>query len=187
MFIFCCTLAAASAAAPLAQAQTKTTQPSKNKSASSIDVSLGVFGQLTSARSPTDAVTDSSGTVYTQTIQGTSASAGVLGTVHQSFGRWLGYGVNLGYTRFTENYSQGIAFTPKANLVPALSPTSSFTRGSIGTNMYELTGAYLVQGPKTKRVDTFAQLGGGVLSFLQRRTLPPMPSNFVRPWFSERV
>jgi opacity protein-like surface antigen len=39
--------------------------------------------------------------------------------------------------------------------------------------MYELTVAYAVQGPKTKRFSTFAQLGGGGLYFLP--TQDPSP------------
>jgi opacity protein-like surface antigen len=143
-----------------------------------MDVSLGVFGQLTPSRTPTETITQSAGTSFIQSIQGTSASAGVLGTFHQSFGRWLGYSVNLGYSRFTENYSQGTEFIPNPSYVPHLNPTSSFARGSIGTNMYELTGAYLVQGPRAKHFDTFAQLGGGVLSFLPTQDPSPYAVQF---------
>lgn len=102
-----------------------------------------------------------------QTTQGTSPSAGVLGTFHQSLRPWLGYNVNLGYSRFSENYSHGFAYIPNSNQPPPLSnPNYSFAQGSIGTNMYELTVAYAVQGPKTKRFNTSAQVGGGGLFFL---------------------
>ncbi|HEY1743478.1 MAG TPA: hypothetical protein VGG18_09960, partial [Granulicella sp.] len=111
---------------------------------------------------------------------GTSPSAGVLGTFHQSLRPWLGYNVNMGYSRFSENYSQGSAYLPTTNQggqvpPPPLqnNPSSNFSQGSIGTNMYELTVAYAVQGPKTKRFSTFAQLGGGGLYFLP--TQDPSP------------
>ena len=123
-----------------------------------MNVSLGVFGQLTPARTPIDKTTDPYGTVYTQSTQGTSASAGVLGTFHQSFGRWLGYSVNLGYSRLAENNSQGTAYIPNPKDNPPERPYSYFAQGSIGTNMYELTGAYVVEGPRTKRGDMFVQL-----------------------------
>lgn len=129
------------------------------------DFSLGMFGQLTPARTPT-AVSYDAGTLITQTIQGTSSSAGILGTFHQSFARWLGYNVNFGYSRFSEEYSQGVYFIPDPHLFPTENPASYFNRGSIGTSMYELTGSYLIQGLKAGHVNWFGQLGGGVLSFL---------------------
>jgi hypothetical protein len=142
----------------------------KGKSSSITDFSLGIFDQLTPTRTPTEIATFQNGIAYDQTTQGTSTSAGFLGTFHQSFRPWLGYNVNFGYSRFSEKYSQGM-YSPNPSAPP--SPYSSFDYGSIGDNMYELTGAYLVQGPRARRVDTFFQLGGGVLSFLP--TQDPSP------------
>jgi hypothetical protein len=105
---------------PLAKAQAVGAHVSKSKSSSAIDVSLGIFGQLTPARTPTEFFTDQTGTLINQTIQGTSTSAGVLGTFHQSFRPWLGYGVNLGYSRFSENYAQGMEFIPNPKHIPTL-------------------------------------------------------------------
>jgi hypothetical protein len=153
-----------------AQDQTVVTPTSKGKSSSAIDVSLGVFGQLTPAQTPTETSVFLNGTAYDQTVQGTSPSAGVLTTIHQSFRPWLGYNINFGYSRFSEQYSQGMYFP---NPTTPTNPISSFSYGSIGENMYELTGAYLVQGPRARHVDTFFQLGGGVLSFLP--TQDPSP------------
>lgn len=161
-----------------AQSQTAGARTTKNKSGSITDVSLGVFGQLTPSRTPMDISTQSDGTSITQTIQGTSDSAGVLGTFQQSFGRWLGYSVNLGYSRFAEHYAHGSEFIPNPKYLPKMDSTSNFEQGSIGTNMYELTGAYLVQGPKVSRFDTFAQLGGGVLSFLPTQDPSPYAVQF---------
>ena len=143
----------------------------KNKSVVSSDFSLGAFGQLTPARTPVTVTPLSDGVERAQTTQGSSPSAGVLGTFHQNFRSWLGYNVNPWYSRFAENYSQGRAFVPsQANGFP---PSSYFAEGSIGTNMYEVTVAYSVQGPRTKRFKTFAQVGGGGLFFLP--TLDPSP------------
>ena len=146
---------------------------------SGIDFSLGTFGQLTPARSPTSVSYDA-GTLTIQSIQGTSSSAGILGAIHQSFKPWLGYGVNFGYSRFSEEYSQGMYFVPDPNLFPTENPTSSFSRGSIGTSMYELTGSDLIQGLRTRHVEWFSQLGGGVLSFLPTRN-PSVLSVQFRP------
>lgn len=153
-----------------AQTQTVSAHASNGNSSSAIDVSLGIFGQFTPARTPTEITPYRDGTAYDQTTQGTSTSAGFLGTFHQSFRPWLGYNVNFGYSRFSEQYSQGMYFP---NPTTPTNPISSFSYGSIGENMYELTGAYLVQGPRARHVDTFFQLGGGVLSFLP--TQDPSP------------
>ena len=159
-------------------AQTGGAKPSKKKSIISTDVSLGVFGQLTRTRPPGNTVQDQYGSYSTQTTQGTSPSAGVLGTFHQSLHPWLGYNINLGYSRFSENYSQGAAYVPAKNSpVPAW---YSFSRGSIGTEMYELSIAYVFEGPRTRRFNTFGQFGGGGLFFLP--TQNPSPANKqIRP------
>lgn len=159
-------------------AQTGGAKPSKKKSIISTDVSLGVFGQLTRTRTPGNTIQDQYGSYSTQTTQGTSPSAGVLGTFHQSLHPWLGYNVNLGYSRFSENYSQGAAYVPAKNWsVPAW---NSFSRGSIGTEMYEISIAYVFAGPRTRRFNTFGQFGGGGLFFLP--TQNPSPANKqIRP------
>lgn len=112
-----------------------------------------------------------------QQTEGTSLSAGVLGTFHQSFRPWLGYNVNLGYSRFSENYSDGVGYNPTDT---GAYPNGSFYHASIRTNMYELTGAYVVEGPRAKRLSTFGQLGGGALFFLP--TKDPSPASVqIRP------
>jgi opacity protein-like surface antigen len=128
------------------------------------DISVGTYGQLTFTRTPTTSQVYANGTSTTQQTQGTSDSEGVFGTFHQQFKPLLGYNVNFGYTRFSEDYSHGQQFVPTANAtVPA---SSSFTQGSIRTNMYDLTIAYVVEGPRTRRVTTFGQFGGGGLFFV---------------------
>jgi opacity protein-like surface antigen len=152
-------------------AQTLDLKYPQKKFVRSIDVSLGVFGQLTGTRVPITTIQDDFGVHTIQTTQGTSPSAGVLGTFHQSFKPWLGYNVNLGYTRFSENYSYGAAFVPAEALT--FKPWSSFSQGSIGTNMYELTIAYVFEGPRNKRFSTFGQFGGGGLFFLPTQNSSP--------------
>jgi opacity protein-like surface antigen len=129
-----------------------------------MDLSVGIFGQLTQARIPVTSQQYSDGLFTTQKSQSTSPSAGVLGTFHQQFTRWLGYNVNFGYTRFTENYSYGTAFLPSPT--SSIASTSSFTRGSIGTNVVETTVAMVARGPKSRSFSMFAQFGGGGLFFL---------------------
>lgn len=138
-------------------------QTQRKNVVSGMDVSVGIFGQLTQARIPTTSQQFSNGLYTTQASQSASPSAGVLGTFHQQFTRWMGYNVNVGYTRFTENYSDGTAFIPSAT---SIAPTSTFTRGSIGTNVVETTIAMVAQGPRSHRFSTFVQFGGGGLFFV---------------------
>ena len=137
-----------------------TSTPPKARFVPTTDISVGIFGQLTPTRIQTSSETDSmpadNGEPYIQATQGTSASAGVLGTFHQQFKPWLGYNVNLGYSRFTENYSNGNTYI-----------------ATIGTNMYELSAASVVQGPRTKRFSTFFQTGGAILTFLPTQNPSP--------------
>lgn len=126
-------------------AAAQTPQPTQRRDAmSGMDVSVGIFGQLTQARTPITSQQFSNGLFTMQASQSASPSAGVLGTFHQQFTRWWGYNVNIGYTRFAENYSYGTVFTPSAT---SIAPTSTFTRGSIGTSVVETTVAMAVQGP----------------------------------------
>jgi opacity protein-like surface antigen len=142
------------------------------------DVSIGIDSQLTDTRMPTTTAVYTGGIATTQITQGTSPSAGVLGTFHQSFKPWLGYNVNFGYTRFSENYSHGEEFTP--NTTSALPANASFKQGSIRTSMYELTIAYRVEGPRTRRFSTFGQFGGGGL-FFNPANNPADPKEQTRP------
>ena len=167
-----------------ASAQTSDPQPAtisthpKTRIAPTTDISVGIFGQLTPARTPTTSETISTPTVtgesFFQATQGTSASAGVLGTFHQQFNRWLGYNVNVGYSRFTENYSDSYTYT---STTPQYSE-SDVSHTSIGTNMYELSAASVVQGPRTKRFSTFFQTGAAILSFLPTEDPSPGSAQF---------
>jgi hypothetical protein len=75
-------------------------------------------------------------------------SLGALATVRQSFHPWLGYEVNYGYTRFSERYS-----------------TLPF---DLQSNLHEVSGAYLLQGPKIPilGLQPFGAVGVGALIFL---------------------
>jgi opacity protein-like surface antigen len=106
-----------------------------------------------------------------------SSAAGVLGVFHQQFKPWLGYNVNLGYTRSTVNYSYESSFTPTSSALPT---STSLQHGSIGTNVYEVSVASVIQGPHTKRFSTFTQVGGGGLFFLPTQR-PASTSQQTRP------
>ena len=167
-----------------AAAQTSDPQPAatsthtKTRFVPTTDISVGIFGQLTPARTPTTSETISTPTVsgesFFQKTQGTTPSVGVLGTLHQQFNRWLGYNVNVGYSRFTENYSDSYTYT---STTPQYSE-SGVSHTSIGTNMYELSAASVVQGPRTKQFSTFFQTGAAILSFLPTQNPSPGSAQF---------
>ncbi len=153
-----------------ALSQTANPNAAKKSFATDTDLSLGIFGQLTPTRAPVSTTTTSFGTTIQQKTQGTTPSAGVLGTFHQSFNPWLGYNVNFGYSRFSENYSHSFSNTPTD---PSQRGYAQFSQGSVPSNVFELTLAYVVQGPRTKRFNTFAQYGGGALWFLPTGSSSP--------------
>jgi hypothetical protein len=98
-------------------------------------VSLGVAPQLTASR--------------VSTGQSLDPSPAVLATFRQSFRPWLGYSVNLGYTRTTEH-----------------NDTAYAAHYDIPASMYELSLSYLTQRHITRRLTAFADLGAGMVSFL---------------------
>ncbi len=85
---------------------------------------------------------------------------GVQGTLHQQFTPLLGYNVNVSWSRPNEPYSAALAPSNNPN------PASLVATGSVPTNVYEVTGAYVAKGPfVAKRLQVFGQIGGGVLHF----------------------
>jgi opacity protein-like surface antigen len=77
-------------------------------------------------------------------------SLGVLATARQSLHPWLGWEINYSYTRFSERYST------------ALFPVN------VQSNMHEVSGAYLLQGPTIPilGLQPFGAVGVGGLIFL---------------------
>jgi hypothetical protein len=133
--------------------------------ADKIDLSLGVFAQLTGTRTTTTTI----GPSYQQNTAGATPSAGFLAVFHQQFRGWAGYDVNAGYSRTVYNYTAAAA----------TGTVSSFTHAAVGTNMYELSVAYVAKAPaSTHHLQTFAQGGGGVLAFLPTEKLFPGAVNF---------
>jgi hypothetical protein len=120
-------------------------------------ISLGVFSQFTSGRTQD---------LYNGfSAQGTVPSAGTLGTFRQTFSPWLGYSVNLGYSRVAEHY-------PGAG-------------ANINSNMYESSIAYVAHTPVNKRFSLFGDAGPGLLTFLpfpgSPHTIQSVASVQVRP------
>jgi len=163
---------------PEGPAQTANPNSTEKNFTPGMDISLGAFGQITGTRIPTTTTVEDFGISVIQKTQGTSPLAGVLGTFHQSFKPWLGYNVNVGYTRFAESYSYGAAFIPSQS--STFKPFASFSQGSIETNMYELTIASVVAGPRNRRFSTFGQFGGGGLFFIPTQSHSPA-SQQTRP------
>ena len=110
-------------------------------------ISVGGFGQFTATR-----FNSSFNTFTTESINPT---AGVLATVRQSFKPWLGYSINMGFTRASEHYS-----------VNATSDVVNNTNNAyLLANMYEYSASYVAEKRITPRLSGFADLGGGVVVF----------------------
>jgi hypothetical protein len=111
--------------------------------------SLGVFPQLTATR----VVNFNSGDFDTQSL---SPSAGVLGTFRQQFRPWLGYSVNMGFTRGT------IHFTQDAGHGSANTADNFY----IANDIYELSLSWVAEKRITPKLSGFADVGAGMVSFL---------------------
>jgi opacity protein-like surface antigen len=131
-------------------------QPNKVKpiNVSEFTFGVGVTAQLTATR--TTQKLDS------QNIVGTTPSAGFLASFQQQIHPLMGYNINFGYTKLTQNYeaNQGL-LNPTTGVI-----TGGFSRGSIPANVFEISSAYVVKRPQHgSRFQPFAELGGGVLIF----------------------
>jgi opacity protein-like surface antigen len=125
-----------------------------------IDVSLGVFPQLTGTRTVEHTITNPLGNILLETTQGTTPSAGVLGTFHQQLTHWIGYETSFGYTRLAENYLAAVGDNGMGG------DTNSAVARSISSDVYELSLAVVAKGPvSTHRMQTFLDGGSGVLLF----------------------
>jgi hypothetical protein len=144
-------------------------QPSSNQSTvvrnffhPQTSFSLGTFGQVTPTRIDSRTVP---GVIPTYGVEqtyfltsGASPTAGVLGTFRQQFRPWLGYSVNMGYTRLTER------FTQYSNISNPYSEDSYDVK--VNTDMYELSLSYTASKQLTPRMSGFAEAGAGALAFL---------------------
>ena len=111
-------------------------------------ISLGIFPQLTLTRTQE----------FSTGLLGQSAapSTGTLGTFRQTFSPWLGYSVNLGYSRVSEQYLN-------AGSAGAYSSLQGY---NADTNMYETSVTYIAHTHASRRISLFGELGPGLLTFL---------------------
>jgi hypothetical protein len=112
-------------------------------------VSLGAFASLT----PTRLQNGSHGELATESA---SPAAGALGTFRQSFTPWLGYSVNMGFTRTTLHYTNGASYGSAGTAANYYTPA----------DQYELSLSYVAQKHITPRLTGFFDLGAGMQSFL---------------------
>jgi hypothetical protein len=122
-------------------------------------ISLGATGQLTATR-----VTETNRSLISESLspalitQSLSPSTGVLATFRQSFSPWLGYSVNLGYTRATYHYTSA-----------APAPTTGQTVETfIPNNIYETSVSYIAQKHLTPAFTLFGEAGAGAIAFAAR-------------------
>ncbi len=113
-------------------------------------ISLGAFAQITPTRLQNNKY---DGLLLSTQTQGIAPTAGVLGTFRQQFRPWLGYSVNMGYTRVDERY-----------LLPSYPAYNSDLH--VPSNLYELSFSYVATERLTPRLTGFADLGAGFLTAL---------------------
>jgi hypothetical protein len=141
-------------------AATRAQEASKIPSKIDNTVSIGAFGQLTN-----------SAVVPGGNSEGASGSFGTLLSFHSSY-RWdLGYDINYGYTRYSDQYSF-YKTPPPAGI-------------NVATGMHELTAAYRIQGPTLPfHLASFAELGTGMLVFSPSSAIisqDPVENPFATP------
>jgi hypothetical protein len=123
--------------------------PTKTKPHLATSFSLGAAAQLTATRLTGD---------LTYPAQSLDPSAAVLGTFRQSFRPWLGYSINMGYSRTTQhNVSTAISYQQGS---------VALARFDIPANMYELSASYVAQKRVTPKLTGFVDVGVGMVSFL---------------------
>jgi hypothetical protein len=122
-----------------------TPPPCRAKHHTDTSISLGLFPQLT---------IDRTSDFYGFSQQGTAPSTGTLGTFRQTFRPWLGYSINLGYSRVSEQYRNASA------------PYYGLGDFNIDANMYESSITYIAHTPVNKHFSLFGEIGPGLLTFL---------------------
>ena len=129
-------------------------------------VSLGTFGQFTPTR--IEGTPAGFNDFFTN---GLSPTAGVLATFRQQFRPWLGYSVNMGYTRVTERYT--------ANAPGSGNLNAGSNETTVHSNMYELSLSYVARKQLTPRLSGFAELGAGAVTFLP---ISPASTAYYNPY-----
>ena len=97
------------------------------------DVGVGGFYQVTDAANGNFIRDD------------TTESGGGLISFRQPCRPWLGYEVNVGYTKFYEAYNKGVV--------------------KVESNVTDLSFSYLFQSPTIYGVQAYLSLGGGIIVF----------------------
>ncbi len=75
----------------------------------------------------------------------TTESGGVLISFRQPWRPWMGYEVNLGYTKFYEAYNKNVV--------------------KVDNNVTDFSVSYLLQSPAYHGVEAYLALGGGIIVF----------------------
>jgi hypothetical protein len=120
------------------------------------DVGVGGFYQVTNAANGNFIRDD------------TTESGGGLFSFRQPYRPWLGYEVNVGYTKFYEAYNKGVV--------------------KVESNVTDLSFSYLFQSPTIYGVQPYLSVGGGIIVFspiagtfidLNSPTTKSLPSQLV--------
>jgi opacity protein-like surface antigen len=127
---------------------TPTTAPVAARHRVETSVSLGGSPQLTATRIENG----SSGGFITQSLH---PSANIVATFRQSFRPWLGYSVNVGYTRAAEHNTNGAG----------ASLAGTYSNFYVPNNVWELSLSHVAQKHLTHRLTVFTDEGAGFMAF----------------------
>ncbi len=134
------------ASAVPSHAQTTSTAKADATGKEKFDVGVGVFDQISDA---------SNGNLVRDD---TTSSGGVLFSFRQPYKPWLGYDVNVGYTKFFESYNKNTV--------------------KLQSNVTDLSISYLFQSTPIYGVQPFLSVGGGLIVFSPiQRTITNEASN----------
>jgi hypothetical protein len=115
------------------RAQDTQTVPAATDTKEKYDLGIGGFYQVTH---------DSNGNFIRND---TTESGGALISFRQPWRPWMGYEVNLGYTKFYEAYNKGVV--------------------KVESNDTDLSFSYLFQSPAFNGIQAFLSVGGGIIVF----------------------
>ena len=144
--------------ASTAASNSKSTRTHKPHDGVQTDLSIEGGGSFSLARSTTTSSTTSGVTSTDTQSQSLRPSAAVLVTFHQQISPRVGYQVSAGFTRTIFEYGGDAT---------ALG-SSVLSSGAVQTNIYEVSAAYVAQGPHNHRVSTYADAGPGLITFVPR-------------------
>jgi hypothetical protein len=116
------------------------------------EITFAALADLTPSKAFTSITDTGSTTLATPYAQTATPTAGELVSFHQQLRPWLGYRITGSHTSPTFEYTYNATPSGSAGI-------------SVPENVFELSGSYVVRGPRHRSVSTSAEAGAGILDF----------------------